>query len=242
MSERRSPDTPFLGGQGDSFGTAEEHRDIVFRAEPSVRGLALDALRAMSGSGDEAEANYQSALSALRERPEEAVAAIGATYDSLEEEQYLERWSMVQLLTDLRMSQSVEVLEDVLRQPIPPERSRDPAHGVSTVGEEVMIRTTAVEALVRLLADGDQAAGRSLLEYTRHEAISVRRAAVQGLIASGDRTLAQQVEEAVKGTDDEWMLGVRRMDVREVPQADGRQYLRPSTAEGDSMPPEPLTR
>jgi hypothetical protein len=61
------------------------------------------------------------------------------------------------------------------------------------------------------------------------------------VLGLGDEGLAAQVREALAGTDDEWMLGVRRLDVREVTQADAVQTLRPQTKEGDSTPPEPLT-
>ena len=44
-----------------------------------------------------------------------------------------------------------------------------------------MIRTTAVEALARLAAAGDQAAVDTLRDNVSHEAFSVRRAAVQAI-------------------------------------------------------------
>jgi hypothetical protein len=107
------------------------------------------------------------------------------------------------------------------------------------VGEEIIIRTTAVEALGRLAADGDKAAKDMLLDQIRHEAFSVRRAAVQAIAESGDRDLQARVRRTLEGTDDERLLQLRRVDVREVPQAQGGHFLKKRDAAGDSTPPEP---
>jgi len=200
--------------------------------------LISSALEVMTAVSNRAEDDYQRSLSALRER-DDAASALAATYDALDEERYLERWSVVQLLTDLRTPSVIGPLTEVVRQPIPPERSADPAHGFSTVGEEVLIRTTAIEALARLLQDGNQGAGDLLLELLRHDVLSVRRAAVQAIASAGDRQLNATVREILEGTGDEWMLTVRRIDVAEAPQADARQFIRKRDAQGASTPPDP---
>lgn len=241
MSAPRSPDTPFLGDGSDSFGPAERINTMAVVAPPGseVGQLVTGAVAAMAAGGDSAEDSYQRALAALRERAGDAVTTLGATYESLEEDRYIERWSLVQLLNDLRLRESVAVLTEILRQPIPAERSSDPAHGLSTVGEEVIIRTTAVEALGRLLADGEGQARDALLEQVRHDVVSVRRAVIQAAVDSGDQRVRAAIVDALTGAPDEWLLGLRRVAVREVPQADGREFLRERDPEGSSTPPEP---
>lgn len=192
----------------------------------------------MNPSGDDPEHTYQRSLELLRERVDDVVDAVGAQYDALDEDQYLERWSMIQLLTDLRHPASLRVLEEVLRRPIPPERSPDPAHGLSTVGEEIIIRTTAVEALGRLASEGDPAAKELLLRQVRHEAFSVRRAAVQAIADSGDPQLLERVRQELEHGDDQQLLTYRRLDVTSVPQAEGGRFLKMGYA---PPPPESPT-
>jgi hypothetical protein len=237
MSASNSQDTPQLAGaQGDRL-----ERGASMSPQPSVPGdqsvpdLVADTIAVlMNAAGDGAEQAYQDRLEQLRGDDEAVVAAVRATYDALPEQEYLERWGAVQLLTDLRLPGSVEVLKSVLSQPIPPERSPDPAHGVSTVGEEVMIRTTAVEALARLAAAGDQAAVDTLRDNVSHEAFSVRRAAVQAIGELGDEQQVAYVRRTLGEEQASLLLGIRRLDVREVPQAEGGRFLKP-----DQPPPPP---
>jgi hypothetical protein len=48
--------------------------------------------------------------------------------------------------------------------PIPPERSKNP-HSFSTVAEETILRTTAIEGIKYLAADGSEAAIESLFDF-----------------------------------------------------------------------------
>ena len=50
-----------------------------------------------------------------------------------------------------------------------------------------MIRTTAVEGLVRLSAEGVEEARKVLLRHARNRTFSIRRASVQGLMETGER-------------------------------------------------------
>lgn len=238
MPTPRNPDTPSLGSGGDNLEAGPSRSGLESFANNEIGELVTQAAETMAASGEDAERNYQRSLDRLRERAAEVVSAVGEQYDALAEDQYLERWGMVQLLTDLRHSATVPVLENVLRQPIPPERSEDPAHGVSTVGEEVIIRTTAVEALARLASAGDSAAKELLLRQIRHEVFTVRRAAVQAIAETGDTDLTSRVREELSGTEDERLLSIRRVDVRGVPQAVGGRYLKDSKTD-DVPPPEP---
>lgn len=239
MPENRSDDTPRLTEPDDVASPAGSVRTTRIAADGDVGALVADALEAMTASGERAEDDYQRTVSALREHAAAATTALVATYEALDEQHYLERWSVVQLLTDLRPTDGVEALASIARQPIPPEHSDDPAHGFSTVGEEVIIRTTAVEALGRLLAGGNREAGERLLALLDNDVVSVRRAVVQAVTEHGDARLRTRVRQALYGTDDEWMLALRRIEVAEAPQADGRQFLRGRDGAGDSTPPAP---
>ena len=95
-----------------------------------------------------------------------------------------------------------------------------------------MIRTTAVEALGRLSSDGDLAAKELLLRQVRHDAFSVRRAAVQAVADSGDSQLLESARKELADGDDQQLLAYRRLDVTNVPQAEGGRFLKM-----DSPPP-----
>ncbi|WP_410659969.1 HEAT repeat domain-containing protein [Amycolatopsis sp. lyj-112] len=238
MPTPRNPDTPSLGPGGDNLEAGPSSSGLGSFSNSEIGELVTQAAETMAASGEDAERNYQRSLDRLRERAEEVASAVGEQYDALAEDQYLERWGMVQLLTDLRHQATVPALENVLRQPIPPERSDDPAHGISTVGEEVIIRTTAVEALARLASSGDSAAKELLLRQVRHEVFTVRRAAVQAIAESGDTDLTARVREELSGTEDEQLLNIRRVDVRGVPQAVGGRFVKDSQDDA-APPPEP---
>ncbi|MFK0246167.1 HEAT repeat domain-containing protein [Amycolatopsis azurea] len=238
MPTPRNPDTPSLGSGGDNLEAGPGSSGLGSFSNSEIGELVTQAAETMAASGEDAERNYQRSLDRLRERADDVVPALGEQYGALSEEQYLERWGLVQLLTDLRHAATVPVLENVLRQPIPPERSDDPAHGISTVGEEVIIRTTAVEALARLASAGDSAAKELLLRQIRHEVFTVRRAAVQAIAETGDTELTARVREELSGTEDERLLNIRRVDVRGVPQAVGGRYVKDKQTD-DVPPPEP---
>jgi hypothetical protein len=233
----RSPDTPSLpAARDDQFEVAADRVAPLSAERPlSTASLVAETVELMNAAGESAEQKYQSRLDLLRERAGEVVSEVGARYDALEEDQYLERWSVVQLLTDLRRSASVNVLEEILRRPIPPERSPDPAHGFSTVGEETIIRTTAVEALARLAADGDQRSKQALLGNVRHPSFSVRRAAVQAIVDTGDADLVERARRELADTDDRRLFELRRVEVQSVPQAEGGRFLKQDTP----PPPDP---
>ena len=236
MTAPRSPDTPSVSPRDDRLEIIGR-RSLAPGAGTHLGDLVLDTVAAMNRSGEDAEQIYQRHLDQLREGAGDAISEVRAQYDALDEEQYVERWSLIQLLTDLRDPASLPVLEHVLRQPVPPERSPDPAHGLSTVGEEIMIRTTAVEALARLAADGADEAKRLLLEQLDHEAFSVRRAAVQAIADSGDAGLRDRVQSRLSESDDQRLLNSRRLDVTSVPQAEGGRFLKGRDAASPPPPP-----
>jgi len=197
-----------------------------FRENPdnSLNRLIVEAVNRMGEFGDDAEANYQTVLEALRQRSDEVVAIIAAEYRDLSEAQYLDRWSLVQLLVELRHPSSLSLLNEVLSNQIPEERSQD-TDSFTTVGEEVMIKTTAVEALTQMSAQQNQDALDLLLRYTQHENFSIKRACVQGYLAYGGEGATERLLEFLP-EQDRFILDIRREDVRNVPQPRGENYLR----------------
>lgn len=195
----------------------------------------VEAINRMGGAGEAAERCYQQAVDALARRGKEVVQALAEEADRLPEDRYLDRWALVQLMVELKHETALEPLDRLLSSRIPDERSADP-HAFTTVGEEVMIRTSAVEALTRIAADGSQAACELLMHHSRHENFSVRRAAIQGYLAHGGEKAEDTLRQALPERD-HFILSIRRTGVRHVPQAQGGLHLK--TRECD-MPPHDL--
>lgn len=188
----------------------------------------VEVVNRMGEFGDNAEANYQSALDALRQNASEVVSIVASEYRDLPENQYLDRWSLVQLLAELRHPASLPILDEILTSRIPSELSNDP-HSFTTVGEEVMIRTSAVEALTQISADGNREALELLLRHTQHENFSIKRACVQGYLAHGGENAREMLLEVLSESD-RYILNIRSEDVRNVAQPQGENYLiRPET-------------
>lgn len=183
----------------------------------------VDTINLMGGVGEQAETCYQKALDGLARRSKEVINALAEEYERLEARHYLDRWALIQLMAELRHEAALEPADRLLSSRIPEEQSRDP-HSFTTVGEEVMIRTTAVEAVTRMAADGSARALDILLRHAGHENFSVKRAAIQGYLAYGGEqaraTLLKTLPER-----DHHILDIQRVDVRQVPQAEGGLHL-----------------
>ena len=107
----------------------------------------------MGSIGESGEKCYQSALDGLARHAKEVIKIAATEYARLPKNQYLDRWALVQLIAEMKNEVSLEFLDRILSSEIPLEESNDP-HNFTTVGEEVMIRTTGIEAVTRLAADG----------------------------------------------------------------------------------------
>jgi hypothetical protein len=202
----------------------------------SLKPLLLEAVQRMNGVGEDAESNYQRALTALRETGREAIDALGQEFAELSEDQYVNRWSVVQLLTDLQDPSALDVLDKIISSPMPKERSPDP-HS-STAGRELVVRTTAVEAVARLAARGSVEARDALLKYARHSVRSVKIAAVLSYLEQGGtRARRELLRRMLKA--DHWMLDIRRMHPRELPPVTGHRFLPPQSAPETRIVPLP---
>jgi hypothetical protein len=233
-------DTPQLAG-GDALTI--ERMASRFKFEQQVDAVLaariVDAINLMGGAGDGAESCYQRALDGLARQAKEVANALAVEYDRLDAAQYLDRWALVQLMGELKHEAALDFVDRLLAGRLPEERALDP-EALSTVGEEVMIRTTAVDAVARMGSDGNARALEVLLRHVDHENFSVKRAAIQAFLAHGGEkareTLSQRLPER-----DHHIMGIQRVDVRQVPQAQGGLFLK--TRDGrDSLPAHDLDR
>jgi hypothetical protein len=225
MLTSRSPDTPFVGGPDTLQVKVVEH-PFSFRGSQNkqLNSLIVEAINRMGGVGEDAEENYRRAVLGLKKHADEALDIIAAEYETLPEERYLDRWSLVQLLSDLRNPRAVKVLNRIIGSRIPPEKFKQ-SHDFSTVTEEVIIRTTAVEGVARLSADDLVEARKVLLRYAGHRMFSIRRASVQGLMETGTDEDRKELRAKLKKAGQEGLLKIRRLDVQQVPQATGGRFL-----------------
>lgn len=220
----RSADTPRLVGDDTLKVQTVAHLFNFDRStDAELANRLVDAINLMGGVGERAEACYQGALDGLARRSKEAVQALAEEYERLPAAQYLDRWALVQLMAELKHEAAVDPLDRLLASRMPAEESADP-HSFSTAGEEVMIRTTAVEAVTRIAADGSARALEVLLRHSASENFSVKRAAIQGYLAHGGEQ-ARATLGKVLPERDHHILDIRRVDVRQVPQAQGGLHL-----------------
>jgi hypothetical protein len=234
----RSPDTPFLGGP-DTLETSVVEHSFAFRdsQDETLNALIVEAINRMGGTGEDADVNYRRALDELGKRAEEALDVIVAEYGALPEDRYLDRWSLVQLLSELRRPEAAPALNRIIASRIPAEKARG-SHDASTVTEEVIIRTTAVEGVVRLSADGVEEARKILLRHARNRTFSIRRASVQGLLETGDDADKRELRALLKERGEQGLLRIKRMDVSEVPQATGGRFVVHPDVKREVPPPD----
>ena len=207
------------------------------RSRP-LKALLEEAVRRMSGLGEDAESEYQRALAALREAGGEAIDALGQELGALPADQHVNRWAVVQLLTDLEDPRALGRLDGIIVSPLPEERSTDP-HG-STRARELVVRTTAVEAVTRLAAGGSAEARAALLKYVRHPVRSVKIAAALAYVEQGGSRARKELRNRMAKSD-HWILEIRRMNPREAPPLEGHHFLPPKSPPEAVTAPRPIT-
>jgi hypothetical protein len=221
--------------------TAEIHtvpHPFTFKNNPAdpLNERVVEVINRMGAVGDEAESKYQNSLIALRPNAERIVSIVSAEYKNLNERQYLDRWSLIHLLSELKHSSSLAILDEILSSRVPPERSKNPS-SFSTVGEEIIIRTTAVEAITRLGAEGNAEALRLLLKHSKHENFSVKRACVQGFLAHGGKDARERIMKELP-ENDRYILNIKREDIKNIPQPKIGKYTKDSNGhDAPKMPP-----
>jgi hypothetical protein len=231
-------DAPRLGST-DELNKRITHAELFDKVKSrTLKALLQEAVLRMNGFGEDAEPRYQQALAAVREAGGEALDALGREFAALEEGEYVNRWGVVQLLNDLQEPRALSLLDRIISLPMPAERSRDP-HS-STAAREVVIRTTAVEAVGRLAAAGNTEARDALLKYARHPVRSVKIAAALAYLEQpGGRGRKELLRRMLKS--DHWMLGIRRVIPREIPAIEGYRFLPPKSAPEQAFVPRPAS-
>ena len=211
----------------------ERIRHAFGNRDDAITSQIVEVLNRMGGVGSDAEVRYQEGLDSLRRGGAGVLSHIGELYRGLSPHAYLHRWSLVQLTSDLRDAQALPLLTEILAAPIPEELSKRSAE-YSTVADETIIRTTAVEALARLASGGNADATHVLFRQIHHASYSVRRAAVQAILEAGDSGAREQLRKAMPASDHH-LLDLRRVRVEEVPQphVDSRGQKR----DPNSLPP-----
>ncbi len=192
--------------------------------QPEVIELIVEAINRMGGAGETAEEDYRTCIDRLYRKGKLVSSMIKAEYFDMPEDAYLDRWALVMLAVELHNDRSLGFFEKILSSAISEEQSKHP-HSFSTVGEEVMIHTTAIEGVERMAADGNEDAVKLLFRNIGHESFSIRRAATQALLAIGGEEMRKKLEgELPKRHHD--LLKIRRTDVREAEQAEGGLFVK----------------
>jgi hypothetical protein len=219
-----APDSFRLGGAGETG-----------RLSPTGQ-LLMNFLAAVNAAGDDAEETYKRALEALRRKADEAIIEVARLENCCHAGDYPTRWGLIYAAAELRHPAALPFFRSVVLTPIPPERSPDP-HS-STVAEETILRTTAVDGVADLARNGDKAAVEALFDFLAVPSISVKRAAVQGLLrVDQGESLRGRIEERLC-PEDRFLLDIRPLDVRKAQQIgdpesqlsdEGRKASKPAT-------------
>jgi hypothetical protein len=184
-------------------------------------------LKTVNAVGENTEADYQSVQAALEKMKEyagEVIVELARAEASCNRSDYTLRWLLVHGASQMRHNSTLPFLRSLVLNPIPPEESEAP-HSFSTVGEETILRTTAIEGISYLALQGDKHAVDALFEVLEISSISIRRAAIQALL-SIDANLRDKIAEHIP-LEFYYLLDVRPMQVTEVPQIESpERHLR----------------
>lgn len=230
-------DAPRVGGNKDfvdALNIRELHRYPDVSNDERLYRTLIDALGAMTAGGSDADEVYNGLVRRLGE-DEEFVVVVLKTLESLEESEYQERWALLQLAIDLGHPAAGEYLAEFVRRPIPEERSEDPVHGVSTVTEEVILRTTAIEGLARLFRRDVDSTDVLLETVASSDYAAMRRASWFALIDGGRDDAVERARGLLQESEYGWIIDVRRIPVQEAEQHDP-QLIDPDRPARDNIP------
>lgn len=192
----------------------------TIRSAPSPAGqVLLNYLSAINAAGNDAEEVYKEAVAAMRERVEDVATEIARMDGCCRARDYSGRWGLIYAASELSHLAALPYLRSVVLTPIPAEESPNP-HSFSTVAEETILRTTAVDGVSRLAAEGHPAAIETLFSFLRVHSISIKRAAVQGLLGVKQGENLRGKIEAHLCPDERFLLDIRPLEVRRATQID----------------------
>ncbi|MDE3742513.1 hypothetical protein [Maribacter polysaccharolyticus] len=227
-------ETPQMNDFPSSSDTFQVNLPTLPLFTRSKAGILLEnALHAINGFGDDAEKKFQGSLKELRELPEEVVLELAQAFDDrCQRDAYPVKWGLVYLATELKHSAAYSFLKRLIFTPIPEERSKNP-HSFSTVAEETILRTTAVEGLLFFLKDRNgkpqKEATEVLMESLALPSISIARAAFQTLVKADlvDDKMKKRVRELLP-KDRHFILKIKPTTVEKVEQIkDPESHLKP---------------
>jgi len=230
-------DAPRVGGNEDfvdALNIRELHRYPDVSNDERLYRTLIDVLGAMTAGGSDADEVYNGLVRRLGE-DEEFVVVVLKTLESLEESEYQERWALLQLAIDLGHPAAGEYLAEFVRRPIPEERSEDPVHGVSTVTEEVILRTTAIEGLARLFRRDVDSTDVLLETVATSNYAAMRRASWFALIDGGRDDAVERARGLLQESEYGWIIDVRRIPVQEAEQHDP-ELIVPGRPTRDNIP------
>jgi hypothetical protein len=187
------------------------------RGVSHVKHLLDNFLQVMNQVGDDAEENYEKALSELRQRPDEAIIEIVRSEKACDDLDYPTRWALLYTATEIKHPSSLPFLSDVVLTPIPPEHSKNP-HSFSTVAQETILRTTAIDGIRYLAEQGNEEALKKLYEFIKLPSISMRRASIQAIFSARKDKETRDRLAALLPSEQQFLLDIKPTDVRNVPQ------------------------
>jgi len=196
-------------------------------------------LAVMNAAGEGVESEYQAVLEEMRKDAAEVIVALAKAEECCDRSDYPLRWALVYAATQIKHEAALPYFRNLVLTPIPPEQSEMP-HSFSTVREETTLRTTAIEGLGHLAAQGHRRAVGALFEALDIPSISVRRAAVQALLAA-DSSLRERIMERLP-RDFRYLLDLKTPHVSEVQQVQNpRKHLRKRSERLKKSPPPGLS-
>lgn len=208
------------------------------RISDSPAGLLLQAfLEDMHSSDEDSQEALEESRDRLRKNAAEVVVEIARGLGTCPEDDYELRWSLVHAAAELHDRAALPLLRTLVLTPIPPERSPDP-HSFTTVGEETILRTTAIDGLAALTREGDEEVIETMFDFLNVPSISVRRAAVQALLQSPQADdLRGRIADCLP-KEQHYLLEIRPADVREVEQIpEPQQHLSEAGRAADKAEP-----
>jgi hypothetical protein len=224
----------------DTIGPGERPQD-PFRNNEEGKVLR-HFLSVMDSHGEDAARVYDQALEPLRAKAERVVVEIAHVESFMKETDYPSRWALIFAASELRSPAALPYLRAVALSRIPSERSRD-THSFSTVAEETILRTTAVEGIGRLARDNNAQAVDTLFECLSRPVISIRRAAVQELLSTPDGRNQYDRIAASLPEDQRFLLDLRHIEVHQAPQIrNPRQFLAPAARTDSISAPPPVDK
>jgi len=194
--------------------------------ESNYKLLLENFLQAINNMGDDSEKLYKNALEQLHGHVKEIIVEIIRQETICEQTNYSKRWGLIFAACELKDNYSLPFLKNIVLAPIPHEQSKDP-HSLSTVGEETIVRTTAVDGIRSLAELGNKEALKSLFEFLSIPSLSIRRASIQGILANrNDDTTRKKVLELLP-KDQQFLVSLKPMKVQDFQQIDDpEKYLK----------------